>query len=864
MNYEQHYELQIKREEQSANSGFNKYLKSTKEQQLNQDGSNTDFGLVVKAQLLADVVAEIQRKLNELNSTRGSKFRAAVNKCLMVSRDNGNVKHHSWMDLEMAAFLGFQATLDTALNPNIITHTVTGKSGGDKKLMQKKNIRELEVDIGRSIDYEMKLRLIRKTFPEWFRRTNKNAEKRNNDGNKASTSYWRYRMNRATKDFADEMRAKGDSLAAEILEGNFWSYEERLLVGNFIFTCVYTATGLFKEQKVWKNGKRDEVINLSAYGQQLRYELIEDARRYAVDVLPMLIEPEPVTNTSLGGWLLDALQETEEVWKGHIMLSGKHLEFINRQALVPFQINTFILTLMDALKDAELALGKFEYTTQQTLPTLAQMLGLGSIADRNEQNQLVKLHPENKVKRKELERMKDINLKNQKDGMMAHQTLDRAKKVAADDEFYLPMKYDFRGRIYSRIPFLSFQSNDCGRYLIRFAEHKSIDHRTEFWMKVGISNAAGNEKLNWDKRIAWFDRNVEEIVNIGRMMDSNGDFSRAYKFLTQDSIEDAFCLAAIANEYVKVFVDKLQDYTQVFVTVDCSCSGTSIFNTWRLNRTGAAQTNVIDTAEPADIYLAVWQEIKRLAPANTFRMSHLQRLDKSRLVRKMMKSVYVPAQYSSSTNEQHYKLQKFNREVLKPANLHFKDTELDVLKKLWTKALDEVSSINTVVKWFKERTDEALTNGANQIKYTSCNGSVMHLTYPKSKAKEIRTLSHKGSTKLRERQIQEPTKEVNKVKLRNAVTANVTHLTDASALCAAMWDFEASWVGLHDAVGLAPSQALDEAIEKLKKGFAEATSYNVWEQFCLDNDLPIDAQTPAPIIGDLDIADIQKSTYLYS
>jgi len=864
MNYDERNELQLQREEQSANAGFKKYLKSTSAQQLNSDGSNTDFGRAVRDNLIADVVALMEQKLQDINNTRGSKFRAAINKCLVVSKVNGKVKQHNWMDLRMAAHLGFVATLDTALNPNVVTHKVIGRSGADKKLMQKKNIRELEVEIGRSIDYEMKLRLLRRTFPEWYDKTNKYAERRNNGGNKASTSYWRYRMNRATKEFAEEKRLNGDVEAAELLEGNFWTYQERLFVGNFIFTCIYQATGLFEEQKIWKNGKKDEVVNLSADGELIRHELIEEARRYAVDVLPMLIEPEPVTNTSLGGWLLDSLQEVEEEWKGYITISGKHLEFINRQARVLFQINPFIYNLMQALKDAELALGKFEYTTQQTLPTLAQMLGLGSIEDKDEQNRLVKQHPDNKAMRKELELMKDTNLKKQKDGMLAHYTLDKASKVLNDEANYHPVKPDFRGRIYSRVPFLSYQSNDCGRYLIRFAEHKPIDNRTEFWMKVGISNAAGNDKLNWDKRINWFDRNVNEIVNVGRMMDSKGDFSRAYEFLTQDFIEDAFCLAAIANEYVRVFVEKVQDYTQVFVTVDCSCSGTSIFNTWTLNRTGAAKTNVIDTPEPADIYLAVWQEIKRIAPAKTFRKTHLQRLDKSKLIRKMMKAVYVPAQYASSNNEQHYKLAQFNRDVLKPANLHFKDAELEVLKKLWTRALDEVSSINTVVKWFQDRTVEALANGANEIIYTSCNGSVMHLTYPKSKAKPIWTLSHKGSTKLRERQIQESTNEVNKVKLKNAVTANITHLTDASALCAAMWDFEESWVGLHDAVGIAPSQALDEAIQRLKEGFIEATSYNVWQQFCLDNDLPIDAQTPPPVIGDLDIADIQKSTYLYS
>ena len=70
---------------------------------------------------------------------------------------------------------------------------------------------------------------------------------------------------------------------------------------------------------------------------------------------------------------------------------------------------------------------------------------------------------------------------------------------------------------------------------------------------------------------------------------------------------------------MKVFVDKTQDYTQCYVCVDASCSGSAIFNAWRKNKTGGAMVNLTDSAEPQDIYIVVWKEIKRIAPDNYFR-----------------------------------------------------------------------------------------------------------------------------------------------------------------------------------------------------------------------------------------------------
>ena len=106
-------------------------------------------------------------------------------------------------------------------------------------------------------------------------------------------------------------------------------------------------------------------------------------------------------------------------------------------------------------------------------------------------------------------------------------------------------------------------------------------------------------------------------------------------------------------------------------------------------------------------------------------------------------------------------------------------------------------------------------------------------------------------------------------KMCSAVTANVTHATDAAALCAALWDWESPFCALHDAVGMPPGSKLDEGIFRLKKGFVEACSHNVWDGFRTDNDLPLSDRTAGPIVGvkgggGLDLEDIMTSNYLFA
>ena len=854
---------QLDREADCIEAGYSKFLKDEERMRREANGSNTLFAVWVKKHLLADIVLEMKTTINDLRNTRVSHARKVIEACLLPGGPtSGDYDTHGFWDLTEAAFTGFQLTLDTALNPNTMDRKVNSRFGGDKKLLAKKSIPELQEYIGKVLNQQISLKVVKQLFPEWYRAVDKSCQKVNEDGMRATTSYWEYRMQRAIKNKIGKLEKDGDIVAAEILKNRApWDYQQRMIIGAFILRSVIKATDTFTEYTKWEGNKSHKFLTLSDVAEGKRTELMEYARTYSMQLLPMMIVPEPVSNLTLGGWLTDSLQQPEKSNRGAIELSNKHLEFINRQARVSFQINPFTYELLQKLVEDQLPLGKFHYRQLQELPSVAQLLGYANVQDDNERDRLIR---SDVGAFKEAKRMrstiKDTNLAKLKESLLAHQVLDKAKELLNDEAFYIPMKADFRGRIYSRVPFISFQSNDCGRYLIRFADKTPIDDRTEHWFKVGISNAAGNDKLCWDKRLHWFEKNRDEIINVGKML-ADGDFSRAYAFLTQDCIDDPFCLAALANEYVKVFVDQTQDYTQCYVCVDASCSGTAIFNAWRLNKSGGELVNLTNNSQPADIYMAVWEEIK--SKAKTFDDAFIAKLESSKLLRKMMKTTYVPASYASPTNEQLRKLKLFNKTKLTKAGIQFQDVQLEELCKLWPEALDDVSSISTIVNWFQARTQEALDNGATEIHYTSCNGSKMTLRYPKTKLKRVK-LPSRGSALFAETQVLEALDAPNRKKLKTAVTSNITHLTDAAALCEALWNWETPFVGIHDACGLPIGKALDKGVEALKQGLITATKHSVFDTFRLDNGLPVNAQTAGPIVGDLNLNCINDSNYIFS
>ena len=637
---------QIAREDASEALGQTNFNRSeTKNNKINNASNNT-FGIALIKARHESIINHIESITQKELGSKRNKIHDCLNNCIKLDHEGNS---HELVNIEVWAFLGLQAVLDNTFNTNIKNEKQLGQHGGDKNLVARKSRSELELHVGKLINDQMSLELIKMTFPNWFRVHDKFSKKRSSDGLRATPSYYNKRMVRAINRFASKLDDKGDHDGAEFLRRRKpWLKDDCRIIGEVVVAAVLLANDDYLESVLKVAGKKKSYdIQLTLQGKAREKELKDYVAAYAHDLLPMLITPNPVTGESLGGWMNELLQEPEQSMKGEFIPSSKHLEFINRQARTKFEINPFIHDLLEKLVEEQKPLGKFIYEVPETVLKPSDFLGLSAIIDPEERNR--RWDSITKKEQKEA-RLASFNAHEKQGVQSCHNRIslklvDMVRQLADDECFYIPMKYCFRGRIYSRVPFLSFQGTDAGKYLLRFYQKTPCDDDTMHWLKIGVANAGGQDKKCWDDRLNWFNKHERDVINVGRML-TTGNFSAAYEFLNTDQIDDPFAFAALANEYVKIYIDKTQNYTQVFVLLDASCSGTSIFNGWRRNKQGALKTNLIDTPAPADIYMAVWYKIKELLPTGSIRKSFIDRLEKSKLLRKMMKSTYVPASYA--------------------------------------------------------------------------------------------------------------------------------------------------------------------------------------------------------------------------
>ena len=97
-----------------------------------------------------------------------------------------------------------------------------------------------------------------------------------------------------------------------------------------------------------------------------------------------------------------------------------------------------------------------------------------------------------------------------------------ARWCADQGLFFVMLRFDFRGRIYG-IPHFNFQREDHVRGLITFADAEPIGAEGTLSLKAHVAaKADGNgwsdtkkpNKLNFEKRVAWTDDNIEQIRRI--------------------------------------------------------------------------------------------------------------------------------------------------------------------------------------------------------------------------------------------------------------------------------------------------------------------------------------------------------------
>lgn len=165
---------------------------------------------------------------------------------------------------------------------------------------------------------------------------------------------------------------------------------------------------------------------------------------------------------------------------------------------------------------------------------------------------------------------------------------------------YFPVFTDSRGRMYYRGR-LNPQGSDRAKSLIAFNEAKPLGKRGLYWLKVGLANAFGYDKVRFDKRAEWVDQNYE-LIRDGIKKPQDSDFFRGNT--------EAPCMAvALAQELVAALESANPEgyMSRVPVHMDATASALQHLSAMLRDEQGGAMVNLFDTGadEKADLYTLV-------------------------------------------------------------------------------------------------------------------------------------------------------------------------------------------------------------------------------------------------------------------
>lgn len=134
-------------------------------------------------------------------------------------------------------------------------------------------------------------------------------------------------------------------------------------------------------------------------------------------------------------------------------------------------------------------------------------------------------------------------------------------------EFFIPVRLDYRGRIYCNSLYLNYQGVELAKSLLKFASGEIVyinDTVSINYLKIFGANCFGKDKLSFNDRIEWIDENKDKIINF----DSNNLISEAENKL----LFIAFCFEF--RKYNNAIINNKKSFvTHLPIQLDASCNG---------------------------------------------------------------------------------------------------------------------------------------------------------------------------------------------------------------------------------------------------------------------------------------------------
>jgi DNA-directed RNA polymerase len=585
---------------------------------------------------------------------------------------------------------------------------------------------------------------------------------------------------------------------------------------------------------------------------------------------PMLHPPKPWTTPLSGGYLTERMKRPilrgatfRKVTEGLLdeLFSTDLTEIydaVNAVQATPWRINKSVLDVLTEAWKADLDMGVLPEAEDIDLPPLPAIVP----ADTKRDNMTDEEKQALDGWKKEARQVHEYNAMNRSKRFALLTKLTQAAEVADEEAIYFPHSLDFRGRIYPMSSELSPQSDDLSKSLLQFAEAKPLGTNGGYWLAVHIANLFGHDKIPFDERVQWTLDHTEALL------DSASSPLDGEKFWT--TADEPWCALAACFEWYGFQLTGPEYESSLPIAMDGSCSGIQHFSAMLRDQRGAEAVNLVCNERPADIYIEVLEEVRRVLKAHDEPLAKVW-LDK--VDRKIVKRPCMTFAYSVTSAG-------IKQQILDEIR---KRQEGDYLPGTpdWQAAVFLAPIVEESIRTVVDRAAEAMDWLKGMSKVVSANevptgwttplGFKVLQPYLKSKGKRIKvlfqgqplflTLTFEGD-------------KIDRAKQSSAVAPNFVHSLDATHLMMTVSRLKSSGITrsfavIHDSFGVHACD-VDELHYALRDEFVRLyKEHEVLVEFYRESLLRLPgedwpkADSP-PEAGDYDIEEVRDADFFFA
>ncbi len=589
-----------------------------------------------------------------------------------------------------------------------------------------------------------------------------------------------------------------------------WPSDYRCAIGvSLIELCK--SLGIVDTQLVKRGKKNFKFLDLTPQVAQLQNEMFDNCCEVSYLKWPLIDKPLPwqhqsgeARHNTSGGYHSDLFREQLPLCRGNhyrTEFGEESVKFLNTISDTAWCIDHKILAFAQKLLLQEESLGSFKVLRRD--PRLDEKMPERIAV-------LPKDHDERKQWRRDKADLYERFNEQRRKTVRSRQSVGIAQQFLKHPRFFLSWSMDYRGRCYSQQPWLSPQSTDAEKALIRFADGCKLDERGEWWAAQAIGAAYLGSRLNFAERVQWTYDNAELISRIATdpecCIAELGEAKEPWTFLQ-------LCL-----EWHEVVITKRQHLWHIAVGADATASGLQLLSSMLRDKTGMKHSNVLPPEDPADPPEDSYLEVLRIAREMAIQKPETAHLAEHLVHRAIGKTTMVML-YGAKFITVRDRVKAALMDVdLYPSVLGKED--LSAITRLVQAASAEVfPAAFEALEWLAKLAGIAVRNGKTEFEWSTPSGDTIRLREFTYKSIDIRT-GHLGKVTV-PMGIDGPDTQ----RIQSACPPSYIHSWDAALLKVAFTDWARPIVVIHDCLKVQPVD-MDAALENVRRGFYKVCEGN--------------------------------------